>query len=134
MQRARSPYFIQLRRANGSGYQSMNALLEQSDVAATSKSMEELSNLESRDYETEEQEFAELQARAAAKAVKKHRRPPTHGDKAYKPTASDYEESGDDDVSDGGTRRRKRKSMQGRAKLDGLLPMLSAEKRRKGQG
>src|SRR5260370_42029439 len=72
-QRARSPYFIQLRHANGSSYQSINALLEQSNVAATSQSVDELSNIESRDYETEEQEFAELQATAAARAAKKQR-------------------------------------------------------------
>ena len=134
LQRARSPYFVQLRHANGSSYQSMNALLEPTDVAAPSKSLDELSNIESRDYDTEEREFAELQANAAAKASKKQRKPPTHDNKAYKPSASENEESDNDDVSDGGTRRRRKKSMPGRAKLDGQLPMVSAEKRRKGHG
>ncbi|KAF8339851.1 uncharacterized protein EI90DRAFT_2293952 [Cantharellus anzutake] len=131
-QRALSPYFLQLRESNGAGFQSMNVLLD-FDAAGASKSIDESSNLESRDYDTEEREFAELQASAAAKAAKKHRKHMTYDNKAYKPSASENEESADD-VSDGGTRRRKKKGLHAKASLDGQLPMVSAEKRRKGHG
>ncbi|KDQ07779.1 hypothetical protein BOTBODRAFT_647961 [Botryobasidium botryosum FD-172 SS1] len=100
------------------------------------------------DYAEEERLMAQmdsqLDARAAAasgsnpdhslstKPTKKKSRP-SHDNKAYKPSASDLEESPDEDGagSGGSSSRRRRKPIPGRARLDGGLPMIGPETRRK---